>query len=155
MDKGAAIVSFAKLAASAAVAGGMSRPVVNVFDSYVNVPVWGMPVSVLGAAAFGAGLSLFFGDPIESRRSLYGQIVAATVFGTAGSMLLGDAMDWKWAQENVAMFALIAAAIMRWFLQPVIDRGKGVIHEFKLPRIKRRPPYTPPDYMPPPDEDMK
>ena len=54
MHKGEAIVSFFKLAASTVTAGAVSTPVVEVFNSYVNLPVWGVPVSVIGAAAFAA-----------------------------------------------------------------------------------------------------
>lgn len=139
MHKGEAIVSFFKLAASTVTAGAVSTPVVEVFNSYVNLPVWGVPVSVIGAAAFGAGLSLFFGDPIPTRRALYGQTLAATVFGAAAAVLAADAFDWDWATKNISMFAMVSAAMVRWFLPTIIDRGKQLIKEFRFPTAKKPP----------------
>lgn len=140
MLKGEAIVSFFKLAASAAVAGAASPPVVDLFSAYVQTPVWGVPVSVIGAAAFGAGLSLFFGDPIPTRRALYGQVLAATVFGAAVAVLVADGMNWDWAQKNISMFALMSAAMVRWFLPTAIEQGKAMIKALKVPSITKKPP---------------
>lgn len=137
MLKGEAIVSFVKLTVTSVAAGAGSAPVAKLFTDYVSLPVWGVPVSVIGAAAFGAGLSLFFGDPIPSRRSLYGQVLAATFFGAACAVLVADGMDWDWAQKNISMFALMSAAILRWFLPTVIERGKQLVKEFRFPSIKK------------------
>jgi hypothetical protein len=137
MGKGEAIVSFIKLATASVAAGAASTPAMELFTSYVNLPVWGVPVSVIGAAAFGAGLSLFFGDPIPSRRALYGQTLAATVFGAAWAVLVADGMNWEWAQKNIGMFALSSAAVVRWFLPTMIERGKQLIKEFRFPSIKK------------------
>ena len=41
----------------------------QLFNSYIEQPVWGVPVTVFGAAAAGAALSLFFGDPLPTRRA--------------------------------------------------------------------------------------
>lgn len=133
MAKGEAILSFAKLIAAATV----SSPVVKAMTDYVSVPVLNVPVSVIMAAFAGAGLSLCFGDPVPTRRGLAGQVLAATGFGTAMAVLVADGMGWGWAQKNIAMFALMSAAIIRWFLPTVIDKGKQSIREFKLPFIKK------------------
>jgi hypothetical protein len=137
MGRGEAIVSFIKLATASVAAGVASTPATELFSAYVQTPVWGVPVSVIGAAAFGAGLSLFFGDPIVSRRALYGQTLAATVFGAACAVLVADGMDWDWAQKNISMFALMSAAMVRWFLPTVIERGKQLVKEFRFPSIKK------------------
>lgn len=137
MLKGEALVSFFKLTASALVTGAVAPPFVAIFGSYVNTPVWGVPVSVIGAAAFGAGLSLFFGDPLPTRRALYGQTLAATFFGAAAAVLVADGMDWDWAQKNIGMFALVTAAVIRWWLPSIIERGKQIIKEFRVPSLKK------------------
>lgn len=133
MVRGEAIMSFVKLA----VTGAASTPFIKLFTQYVSLPVWGVPVSVVGAAAFGAGLSLFFGDPIPTRKALFGQILAATAFGTAIAVLTADGTGWSWAQKNIGMFALMSAAMVRWFLPTVIERGKLLIREFRFPSIKK------------------
>lgn len=140
MLKGEAIVSFFKLTATTALAGAASPPVVDLFSTYVSTPVWGVPVSVVGAAAFGAGLSLFFGDPIPTRRALYGQVLAATAFGAALATLVADGMDWDWAQKNISMFALMSAAMVRWFLPTAIEKVKDSIKALKVPTISKKPP---------------
>lgn len=137
MLKGEAIVSLSKLIAATAATGAATAPVIDIFNTYVQTPVWGVPVSVIGAAAFGAGLSLFFGDPIKTRRALYGQTLAATVFGAACAVLVADGMGWEWAQKNIGMFALMSAAMVRWFLPTVIERIKQMVKDFKLPSIKK------------------
>lgn len=133
MLKGEALVSFTKLAVTTAAVA----PLGSVFDAYISVPVWGVPVSVIGAAAFGAGLSLFFGDPLPTRRALYGQTLAATFFGAAGAVLSADGMAWAWAQKNLAMFAMVTAAVIRWWLPSIIERGKQIIKEFRVPSLKK------------------
>lgn len=137
MAKGEAIVSFIKLATASVATGAASSPAIDIFSQYVNLPVWGVPVSVIGAAAFGAGLSLFFGDPLPTRRALYGQTLAATVFGAACAVLVADGMDWDWAQKNISMFALMSAAMVRWFLPTIIERGKQLVREFRFPSLKK------------------
>lgn len=77
-------------------------------------------------------MSLFFGDPIESRKSLFGQILASTMFGVSAGILFADALNLEWAQKNMGMFVMMMAAIMRWFLPSVIERGKQFIKEFKF-----------------------
>lgn len=137
MHIGEATVSFIKLTATAFATGVAVHPFAAVFSSYVSTPVWGVPVSVIGAAAFGAGLSLFFGDPLPTRRALYGQTLAATFFGAAAAVLVADGMDWDWAQKNIGMFALVAAAVIRWWLPSSIERGKQIIKEFRVPSLKK------------------
>lgn len=130
-------MSFIKLSVATLATGATTSPIFRILTESVQFPVWGVPVSVIGAAACGAGLSLFFGDPLPTRRSLYGQIVAATIFGVAVAVLLADGMDWDWAQKNIGMFALMSAAMTRWFLPSTIDRGKQLIREVKLPSIRK------------------
>lgn len=130
-------MSFSKLVGATLATGAAGTPAMRLFTDYVSLPVWGVPVSVIGAAAFGAGLSLFFGDPIPSRKALYGQVLAATFFGAAWAVLVADGMGWEWAQKNIGMFGLSSAAVVRWFLPTVIERGKQIIKEFRLPSIKK------------------
>lgn len=126
-------MSLVKLGVAAAAAS----PFVKVFTELVVTPVWGIPISVAMAALTGAGLSLFFGDPIESRRSLWGQLAAATVFGLAIADLTARALKWEWATANMPMFALMTAALLRWFLPSIIDRGKEFIKDFKFSFTKK------------------
>lgn len=132
MDKGEAIVSFAKLSATMVTSGVAISPAFDVFNSYISTPVWGVPVTVIGAATFGAAISLFFGDPLKTRKELFGQVIASAFFGAGGAVLLSDAMDWTWAEKNIAMFAMMSAAVIRWFLPTIIERGKQFIREFKF-----------------------
>lgn len=132
--KGEMAAPFLKLVLSSTVIGaGTESILVPVLDKIFYVPVFGVPVTVIGAAALGAGLSLFFGDPIESRRSLFGQVAAATVFGVSSGVLFVDAFQLEWARKNMAMFVMMNAAIMRWFLPTAIERVKTIIKEFRLP----------------------
>lgn len=125
--------SFIKLAlSSTAVGAGAGGWVFPLLDKVFDIPVFGVPVTIVGAAAVGAGMSLFFGDPIESRRSLFGQVLAATAFGVSAGVLAADALNLEWAQKNMGMFVMMTAALMRWFLPSVIDRGKQFIKEFKF-----------------------
>lgn len=128
-------MSFVKLAGTAGGTAVASSPLFDLFNHYVNLPVWGVPVTVIGAAAFGTALSLFFGDPVTGARNFYGQILAATVFGAAIAGLSADALQLEWAQKNMAIFALMTAAMTRWFLPSIIERGKLLIKDLKLPSV--------------------
>lgn len=137
MNKGEAIVSFIKLSVATVSASAASSPLLDAFNAYVSLPVWGVPVTVFGAAGAGAVLSLFFGDPLTSRRDLFGQVLASTGFGVAIAVLVADGFNWEWAAKNMSMFALMSAAILRWFLPTMIERGKQLIKEIKVPFTKK------------------
>ncbi len=137
MSRGGAIVSLIKLTITSATTAAASSPFIDAFNNYIQLPVWGVPVTVIGAAGAGAVLSLFFGDPIPTRRALYGQTVGATFFGVAVAVLAADGLNWDWAIKNMSMFALMSAAIMRWFLPTMIERGKQIIKDFKFSFTKR------------------
>src|SRR5690606_19690093 len=108
-------MSLIKLTATAAGVGVTGAPLVEILTQYVQLPVWGVPVTVVMAALAGAVLSLFFGDPVESRKSLWGQVLGSTAFGTAVAVLVADGMGWGWMQRNIPMSALMSAAVIRWF----------------------------------------
>lgn len=127
-----------KLVSTATGAGALTSPMFQLLNTYVQQPVWGVPVTVIGASAAGAALSLFFGDPLPTRRALFGQVLAATFFGAAGAVLVSDAMDWEWASKNISMFAMISAAMIRWFLPSIIERVKELIKEFKFSFTKKQ-----------------
>jgi len=138
MNKGEAALSLSKLTATSIGTAAASSPFLSAFNAYVQLPVWGIPVTVVGAAGFGALLSLFFGDPITDRRSLFGQVLGSAFFGCAGAKLVSDALDWSWAQENMALFAMVSAAIIRWFLPTIIEKVKQSIREYRIPFTKKK-----------------
>jgi len=135
--KGEGVVNLIKLAGTSVGTGAATSPLFQLFTSYVQQPVWGVPVTVIGAAAAGAALSLFFGDPLPTRKALFGQVMAATFFGAGVAVLVADGMNWDWATKNISMFAMISAAMMRWFLPSIIERGKQFIKEFKFSFTKK------------------
>ena len=106
--------------------------IVQMVNAFFSMLIWNIPVTTFGAAAFGAGLSRFFGEPVSKQRNFWGQMAAACFFGTAIAALVAGAFDLKWAKENMSLFALINAACIRWFLQTIIDRAKLIIKEYKL-----------------------
>lgn len=136
--KGEGAVNLVKLAVTSIGTGTATSPLFQLFTSYIQQPVWGVPVTVMGAAAAGAALSLFFGDPLPTRRALFGQVLAATFFGAGAAVLVADGMDWDWATKNISMFAMISAAMIRWFLPSMIDRGKQLIKDFKFSFTKKQ-----------------
>lgn len=135
--KGEGLMDLTRLLVTASGTGAVTSPLFQLFTSYVQQPVWGVPVTVFGAAAAGAGLSLFFGDPVPTRRALFGQVLASTFFGAGSAVLTADAMDWDWATKNISMSALISAAMIRWFLPSIIASVKQLIKEFKLSFTKK------------------
>lgn len=131
------VANFVKMLSASTSTGVVTSPVFKLFTQYVQQPVWGIPVTVFGAAAAGACMSLFFGDPLPSRRALYGQVMASTVFGAAAAVLAADAMNWDWAAKNISIFALVSAAVIRWFLPSIIERVKQMIKEFRFSFTKK------------------
>lgn len=136
--KGESIIELIKLSVATGGAGVAATPVARIFSEYVQQPVWGVPVTVFGAAMFGAGLSLCFGDPVPKRGSLFAQVFASAAFGAGLAVLLADALDLAWAQKNMAMSAMISAALIRWFLPALIEKVKQMIKDFKLSFITKR-----------------
>lgn len=136
--KGEHLIDLVKLVGVASTTGAATSPFFQLFTHYISQPVWNVPVTVYGAAAAGAALSLFFGDPLPTRRALFGQTLAATMFGAGGAVLAADAMGWQWAAKNISMFAMINAALMRWFLPTLIDRVKQLIKELKFSFTKSK-----------------
>lgn len=133
------LMNLTKLLVASSGTSAVAHPLFQILDGYVQQPVWGVPVTVFGAAACGAAMSLFFGDPLPSRRALFGQTLSATIFGAGLAVLLSDAMNWVWATKHLEMFALVCAAMIRWFLPTIIERTKQLIKSFtiKIPLSKR------------------
>ena len=46
-------------------------------------------------------------------------------------------MDWKWATDNISMFTMLMAAMIRWFLPTIIERVKSLIQTFKFSFTKK------------------
>lgn len=140
MNRGEDIVSLLKLSATAIA----TAPVFQIFSEVVAFPVFGHPVSLFMAGLFGAGLSLFFGDPIEGRRMFWGQIAGSVVFGVGSGVLVSDAMDWDWATKNLPLFVVCCSAMIRWFLPVLLPaiakRAKKFIEEYQLPSFKKHKP---------------
>ena len=137
--KEATVSSFFKLIlSSAGVSLGTNDVVVPALSRVIDLPVLSVQVTLFGAAAFGAGLSLFFTDPIESRRMLLGQVLGATVFGVCLGVLCADALELNWAKKNLGMFVMMSAAATRWFLPSIIDRIKKLISEAQIPFLRKK-----------------
>ena len=122
-------MSFIKLAATLAVA----TPTFKIFADAMKLPLADASIGIFLAGLAGAGLSMFFGDPIEGKRNLWGQVLGSAIFGTTIATMLSDAMGWSWAVKNPYMFALIVAALTRWWLPSIITRGKQIIGELNIP----------------------
>lgn len=118
--------------ALATTTSGTSLKAIDIFNKTMALPVWGVPVTTFAAAAVGAGVSLFFGEPVTKARDLWGQVIASMFFGVAWSVLLADGLNWEWASKHQSMFALVTAAFVRWFLPAIIERGRELIKEYKL-----------------------
>lgn len=125
-------VSLTKLLIVSVSAGISTIPAFDLFTKLVSLPVWGVPVTSFGAAAAGAGLAMFFTDPVESRRLLGGMILGSCFFGTAGSVLLADGLNLGWAHKHPSMFAMVVAAVIFWFSPSAIRRGKQMIHDYNF-----------------------
>lgn len=136
--KGDSLFELTKLLGVSSGAGAITSPAFQVFTHYVNQPVWNVPVTVYGAAAAGAALSLFFGDPVPTRKALFGQVVAAMMFGASLAVLVSSAMEWEWASKNISMFAMMMAAVIRWWLPTAIEHGKQLIKAIKIPFTKMK-----------------
>lgn len=132
------LLNFLKVVSATGGAATVSSPLFKLFTDYIQQPVWGVPVTVFGAAAAGSILSLFFGDPLSSRRSLFGQVLASTFFGAGAAVLVSDAMNWDWAAKNISMFAMMSAAMIRWFLPSIIERVKQLIKAFNFSFTKKQ-----------------
>lgn len=131
------------LLATTSIAGAVTSPLFQALNAmFPGGTVLQVPVSSWGAAAFGAVISLFFGEAPPSRRRLFGECTAAMGFGVAIAVLMSDGLDLDWATNNASMFAMVCAGVVRWFMPPVIDRGKRFIHEsnISLPFLKRKEP---------------
>ena len=113
------------------VAAAVTMPVAkDLLNVNATVPVFGVPVTIIAAAAVGAACSLAFGDPIASRRSMFAQVFASTFFGACGSALATKGLDWKFAQDLPGAFALIVAGVLRLMLPTAIEKGKALINGF-------------------------
>jgi hypothetical protein len=130
------------LLATTGLAGMVTSPLFQALNSLFPGTVFNAPVSSWGAAAFGAVISLFFGEAPPSRRRLFGECTAAMGFGVAIAVLAADGLDLDWATNNASMFAMVCAGVVRWFMGPVIERGKRFIHEtnFSIPFLKKKEP---------------
>ena len=128
------IEGFARVAnATAATLVGLGTT--SIIDVNITVPVFGVSVVVIGAAATGAATSLAFGEPLETRRKMFQQVFASTIFGATASVLLSKGFKLEWAQELPGAFALVTAAAARLFFPTIYQRVKELISKFELPKF--------------------
>jgi len=91
-------------------------------DNSVSMPLFGVPLTVLGMAAGGAFASFAYGQPEKSRLKLFGMAIANTFLGALSVALLPVWLDWTWVTPMLQPpLAGFLAFIARWVIPLVIE----------------------------------
>ena len=99
-----------------------------------SVPLFGVPLTVIGMAAAGAYLSYAYGKPESSRKKLYTMAIANTFLATVCVAVLPQWLGWEWTNSKIeAPLAGLFAFGARFAVQPFIDTIPEIIRKlFKL-----------------------
>ena len=99
-------------------------------DANVAMPIFSVPAAVIGAAAFGTAASLSTGDPVHSRRELFGQSLSI-IFGTAAAAFMARGGP-DWMSEVQGPIASVVAYLARHVAPSITERSKEIIRNFKF-----------------------
>ena len=100
----------------------------------ISVPFVGVPLNVVGVAAFGAIISFAWGEPVKERKKLYMFAVASTFVAATFVAVVPTMMGWDWVTPKLqAPFAGLMAAVMRFAVPPFLEAIPEVIRKvFRL-----------------------
>lgn len=100
----------------------------------ISVPFVGVPLNVVGVAAFGAIISFAWGEPVKERKKLYMFAVASTFVAATFVAVVPTMMGWGWVTPKLqAPFAGLMAAVMRFAVPPFLEAIPEVIRKvFRL-----------------------
>lgn len=99
-----------------------------------SMPLFGVPLTVIGMAAAGAWLSYAYGKPEPNRKKLYTMAVANTFVATVCVAVLPVWLGWEWTNSRIeAPLAGLFAFSARFAIQPAIDLIPALLRKwFKL-----------------------
>lgn len=99
-----------------------------------SVPLFGVPLTVIGMAAAGAYLSYAYGKPEPKRKKLYTMAIANTFLAAVCVAVLPSWLGWEWTNSRIeAPLAGLFAFGARFAVQPFIDTIPEIIRKlFKL-----------------------
>lgn len=105
-----------------------------------SVPLFGVPLTVIGMAAAGAYLSFAYGEPVKSRKKLYTLAIANTFLAAVSVAVLPQWLGWEWSSHKLeAPLAGMFAFAARFAVQPLIDTVPELIRKFfKLNEYKEK-----------------
>lgn len=96
----------------------------------ILTPFFGVPLTVITMAAFGALASFAYGDPVRPRKKLYLLAAANTFLASVAVAVFPEMLGWAWANPKIApaLAALIAAGA-RFAVPAIVDAFPRIINK--------------------------
>lgn len=97
-----------------------------------TVPLFGVPLTVVGMSVLGASLGAAYGEPIKDRRKLFTTIASHAFLATVLVAVLPAAFGWEWLNVALEAPAAGAAAFVARFVIPVVPWGELIRKVLRL-----------------------
>lgn len=106
----------------------------------ILMPFFGVPLTVITMAAFGAFASFAYGEPVRPRRKLYLLALANTFLASSAVAVFPEMMGWEWASPKVApALAALLAGVSRFAIPAIVDAIPRIINKvFRLDKEEKK-----------------
>lgn len=112
---------------------GIVAPIVLAIAANMwSVPLFGVPLTVVGMSVLGAVLGAAYGEPIEDRRKLFTTIASHAFLSTVLVAVIPPAFGWEWVDGRLQAPLAGAGAFIARFAIPVVPWGELVRKVFRL-----------------------
>lgn len=85
-----------------------------------SVPLFGVPLTVVGMSVLGAALGAAYGPPIKDRKKLFTAIASHAFLAAVLVAVIPPAFGWEWAHEGLQGPMAGAAAFIAPFTIPAV-----------------------------------
>lgn len=97
-----------------------------------SVPLFGVPLTVIGIAVLGASLGAAYGVPLEKRRDLFVTIAAHAFLAAVTVAVFPKMLGWQWVSPTLEAPLAGLMAFAAKFAIPVIPWGEVIRKVFRL-----------------------
>lgn len=97
-----------------------------------SMPLFGVPLTVVGMAVLGSALGAAYGKPLEKRRDLFVTVVGHAFLATVLVAVVPGMVGWEWVTKVVEAPLAGLTAFSAKFALPIIPWGELVRKVFRL-----------------------